>query len=299
MHFENYKFNVREQKKLRIIIDTDAACEADDQYAIAHALMTPRFDVRGIIAEQFYRNGGEDSVNKSYAEVVKVLDLMGVEGVPVVRGYFRELQSEDDIPQSDGADLIISEALKQEDKPLFILCQGAITNVGIALRKRPDIAGRFTCIWIGGGVYEDETLEYNLCNDTYAANTLYHSSVELWQVPMECYSQMQIGYAELQTRLLPCGKVGKYLFDELQQVGMENDWPCGESWALGDSPAPALALNPNCGRYTYENAPVISEDKKYSGFVNEHIIRVYHSIDSRYILEDFFAKLLLNFGHNE
>lgn len=60
---------------------------------------------------------------------------------------------------------------------------------------------------------------YNLCNDTYAANTLYKS----WQVPMECYSQMQIGYAELQTRLLPCGEIGRYLFEELQQVGMEND----------------------------------------------------------------------------
>ena len=29
-------------KKFRVIIDTDAACEIDDQYAIAHALMSDK-----------------------------------------------------------------------------------------------------------------------------------------------------------------------------------------------------------------------------------------------------------------
>ena len=40
-------------KQLRVICDTDADNEADDQYCIAHMLMTPRFDVRRIISEQY------------------------------------------------------------------------------------------------------------------------------------------------------------------------------------------------------------------------------------------------------
>ena len=32
------KFDVRDEKKIRVIVDTDAACEADDPFAIAHAL---------------------------------------------------------------------------------------------------------------------------------------------------------------------------------------------------------------------------------------------------------------------
>jgi len=32
-------YEVPEYKKLRVIIDTDAACEADDPFAIAHVLM--------------------------------------------------------------------------------------------------------------------------------------------------------------------------------------------------------------------------------------------------------------------
>ncbi len=87
----SYQFNVKENKKVRVIIDTDAACEADDQYAIVHALLTPRFIVRGIIAEQFNSPDRADSVEKSYAEVKRVLEIMSMEDVPVFRGYGGEL----------------------------------------------------------------------------------------------------------------------------------------------------------------------------------------------------------------
>ena len=33
-----FQYKVSEDKKVRVIIDTDAACEADDPFAIAHAL---------------------------------------------------------------------------------------------------------------------------------------------------------------------------------------------------------------------------------------------------------------------
>ena len=51
--WENYKFEVPEKRKVRYIIHTDCKNEADDQYTVAHALMTQKFDVRGIIAGHF------------------------------------------------------------------------------------------------------------------------------------------------------------------------------------------------------------------------------------------------------
>ena len=36
-----------------VIIDTDAKNEADDQFAIGHALLSPSLDVRGLIAAHF------------------------------------------------------------------------------------------------------------------------------------------------------------------------------------------------------------------------------------------------------
>ena len=48
-----YRFTVPEKKRVRMLISTDAKNEADDQFAIAHHLMTPKFDVRGIIPAHF------------------------------------------------------------------------------------------------------------------------------------------------------------------------------------------------------------------------------------------------------
>lgn len=291
-----YHFGVQEKKKLRVIIDTDAACEADDQYAIVHALLTPRFIVKGIIAEQFQNFGGLGTVDKSYDEVQKLLSLMELDGIRAVKGAAAPLADENDTPASEGADLIIEEAMKDDEHPLFVLCQGAITNVAIALNKAPQIAERMTVIWIGGGIYPEGGWEYNLLNDYHAANALFRSSVPLWQVPMDCYSTMQISYAELQLKVRPCGKVGRYLFDEMQEVGMTRDWIIGEAWALGDSPVVGLALDPACGQFELRNAPTVNERGGYTGEVSGRQIRVYHQIDSRFIFEDFFAKLAINYG---
>ena len=65
-----FQYKVSEDKKVRVIIDTDAACEADDPFAIAHALMCQKFDVRAIFAEQFNREG---STRQSYEEILTVL----------------------------------------------------------------------------------------------------------------------------------------------------------------------------------------------------------------------------------
>ena len=68
-----FQYKVSEDKKVRVIIDTDAACEADDPCAIAHALMCQKFDVRAIFAEQFNREG---STRQSYEEILTVLRAM-------------------------------------------------------------------------------------------------------------------------------------------------------------------------------------------------------------------------------
>ena len=41
----NYAFHVPDQKKLRYIVHTDCKNEADDQFTLAHILMTDKLDV--------------------------------------------------------------------------------------------------------------------------------------------------------------------------------------------------------------------------------------------------------------
>lgn len=37
------------EAKQRVVVNTDAKNEADDQYAIVHAVLTPSFDLHGVI----------------------------------------------------------------------------------------------------------------------------------------------------------------------------------------------------------------------------------------------------------
>lgn len=291
--FDNFKFQVQEKKKLRVILDTDAACEADDPFAIVHALLTPRFHVKGIIAELFNNEGGGESVDQSYEVIQKILGLMKIEDVPVLHGSYRKLAKEEDVLVSEGADFIIEEARKESTEPLYVLCMGALTNVAIALNKAPDIADKFICIWIGGGFYPNGGWEFNLFNNINAANAVFKSKVELWQVPMETYCTMQVGYAELQQKVRPCGEIGKFLFEQMTEYGMRADWVAGESWSLGDSPSVALALNPGCGWSIRRKAPVFDKEGHYVYCDSNREIRVYKRVDSRYVLEDLFCKLTI------
>ena len=38
-------FDIPDYKKIRVIVDTDAACEADDPFAVVHALLSPKLIV--------------------------------------------------------------------------------------------------------------------------------------------------------------------------------------------------------------------------------------------------------------
>lgn len=292
MAYEGRLFDVPNEKKVRVIVDTDAACEADDPFAIVHALLSPKLMVKGIVAEHFAQEG---SMERSYGEIRTILAAMGMD-VPVLKGQKGPLAQ--DAEASEAVDFIIAEALKEEKAPLFILCQGAITNVAMALKKCPAIAPRMTIIWIGthGTMYEPAPFrEFNAGNDIEAANLVLESDVPLWLVPSYVYTTINIGIAEIKRRIAPCGKIGAHLYENL--IAYNNSegagWTQGESWSLGDSPAIAIAINPGCGRSEMAPAPYVEADTTSKCIPGRRMIKVYRDVDSRYILEDFIAKLEL------
>lgn len=77
-----FHFTVRDDKQIRVIIDTDADCEADDPFAIAQALLTPKFMVKAICAEHFNEAG---SMERSFRTASTVVQLLNSD-VPVLEG---------------------------------------------------------------------------------------------------------------------------------------------------------------------------------------------------------------------
>ena len=70
-------FTIPTYKQIRVILDTDAACEADDPFAIVHALLSPKLIVKGICATHF---ASENSMERSFEEIKTILADMEIEG---------------------------------------------------------------------------------------------------------------------------------------------------------------------------------------------------------------------------
>ena len=288
------KFNIPEEKKVRVILDTDAKNEVDDQFAIVQAVLSESFDVRAVIAAHFGEEKSKQSMQEGYDEINKVLSLMNRTDINVLHGAPKALESEHIPNESEGSRFIVEEAMREDDRPLYIACLGAITDMASALLMNPEIAKKdVTVIWIGGRDWPAGGWEYNLKNDVSAANVVFKSNIQLWQVPRNVYRMMPVSHAELWTRVRPFGAIGKYLAENV--VEFNNEWMSRprEFRILGDSPAIGLIIFNDCGEWEWKPAPEFDVNMNYVHNGKNRPIKVYKNIDSRFILEDLYAKLEL------
>ncbi len=308
-----FDFTVPENRRVRYIVHTDCKNEADDQYTLAHALLTPKLEIKGIIAGHFEKNNGRFapgmSTKASYDEILKVMDLMDMAGrYPVLMGAAAAMPDEHTIVESEGARMIVEEAMKDDPLPLYIGMQGAITDLACAILMEPEICHRMTAIWIGGGDYPKGGEEFNLSQDVAAANVVFRSDMPLWQVPTSVYKSFAVSLAELEYKVAPCGKIGRYLFDQLAELNgglasflpRELQWPHGELWGLGDEGVIAALMFEEQRSDMYHMIPAPAFDPETMEYVyqegSSREIRVFDRMDVRLTLEDLFCKLALRYG---
>ncbi len=281
----------------RVIINTDAKNEADDQFAIVHGLLSPTLDVRGLIPAHFGTRRSQHSMEESRDEVELLLDLLGMRAsTTVANGAAEAIPDEVTPADSPGARLIIAESLvASESDPLYVAFLGPLTDMASAILIDPEIVHRdVVVIWIGGvgygGIESYPGIEFNLSNDIAAANVVFDSGITIWQVPSSVYSLVSVGYAELDEKIGESGPLGEYLIKQLRDWNAKYHAGPIESRSLGDSPAISLMLYPRGGTFRTVPAPRFGVEGHYlpgSG----HPIRVCESVDVRFLLEDMFAKI--------
>ena len=139
-------------KQIRVVISSDVSNEADDPFAIVHQLLTPIFDVRGVIAAHYEgkTHGDRQSMENSYRMLTALMEATGMTDVPMLRGCATPLAGEHDTPDAEGVRFLIEEAQRDDPRPLYVTVQGALTDVAAALNRCPAIAGKMTVVWIGG-----------------------------------------------------------------------------------------------------------------------------------------------------
>ncbi len=172
------------------VIDTDAYNEIDDQFAISYALRRQdRINVQAIYAAPFLNQRSvspADGMEKSYQEIFRLLKLLD-EDRPVFRGSEGYLPDESTPVHSPAAEDLCRRAMAYSpEKPLYVCCLGAITNIASALLMKPEIADRIVVVWLGGhGMAWMDNYEFNLRQDIAAARVVYGSGVPLVMLPCQ------------------------------------------------------------------------------------------------------------------
>ena len=281
--------------KIRIIICSDAKNEADDQYALVHAMLTNKFIIKGLVAGHFRDHWTN---HLSYAEMVKLAKLTNTYGeYPIVLGADQKLVNIKEYEVSAGTRLIIEEALKEDSLPLYVLNIGALTDLAVPLLEEPKITSKMTAIWVGGGRYPKGSKECNLGNDLIAANYVFASELPLWQIPSNVYKTTLVSLAQLKLRVAPMGKLGNYLYEQLitfmKTNAKEKSWINPECWVMGDSGAIGVLLEEQKSYYQEIIAPIFDEEHHYIYNQKNRKIRVYQQLNNYFVIEDMLSKIEL------
>ena len=167
------KVESNDANRTRLIIDSDANNEVDDQHAIAYVLLNREcFHVEGITVNKTL--GGGD-IRRHAEEAERVVKLCN--RYPDIRVYegatrdFEGIRHTVQQPRFDGCDavnFIVDRAKAKSERKLVILAIGKLTNVGLALLKEPSIGSQIRLVWLGSN-YPDPG-EYNFENDTSVVN---------------------------------------------------------------------------------------------------------------------------------
>ena len=193
--------------KHKIILDCDPG--HDDAIAILLAAHHPDIDLLAITTV-----AGNQSLDKTTLNALKVCSLANIRDVPVARGMDRPLvrparhaanihgesgMDGPDIPEPDiepvaqhGVDLLI-DMLMNSDGDITIVPTGPLTNIATAIRREPAILPRIKAISLMGGAIgvgnRMPAAEFNIWADPEAAAIVFDCGRPLTMSPLEVTHQ--------------------------------------------------------------------------------------------------------------
>tara|TARA_S200000501_G_C20871738_1_gene764597 strand:- start:9090 stop:10142 length:1053 start_codon:yes stop_codon:yes gene_type:complete len=176
-----------QKEKMRIILDTDANNELDDQHAIAYLLANDNyFNVEGITVNTTTDGREQTDIDLHYDEALRIVRLMKKEqNISIYKGAtqsFFEIRDDIKSPDFDGheaVDYIITRAKISETK-LVLLPIGKLTNIALALLKEPLIIPNIRIVWLGSN-YPNPG-EYNQDNDPSALQYILETRADFEMV---------------------------------------------------------------------------------------------------------------------
>jgi len=212
----------------RIILDCDPG--HDDAIALLLALGSPEVELLGVTTV-----AGNQTLERTTANAIRVLDHLGRDDIPVAAGSARPLVREGRVLPHvfgdtglDGPDLPpaarqpepehavdwIAAKLEANGEPVTLVATGPLTNVALLLARHPE-AQPARIVLMGGSIGEgNETpaAEFNMWADPEAAARVFDSGIELTMVGLDVTHQALMTSAHAE-RLASRGRAGKLVAD--------------------------------------------------------------------------------------
>jgi inosine-uridine nucleoside N-ribohydrolase len=213
-----------------VILDCDPG--HDDAIALLLALASPELQLLGVTTV-----AGNQTLEKTTANAIRVLDHVGRHGLPVAAGADRPLVRERRVAREvhgdsglDGPDLPppgrepepehaidwVARTLRAQADPVTLVATGPLTNVALFLARHPELAGQVERIVLMGGAVGlgnvTPAAEFNVWADPEAAQRVFSSGLEVTMVGLDVTHRalMTRGHAN---RLAASGAAGRLVAD--------------------------------------------------------------------------------------
>jgi pyrimidine-specific ribonucleoside hydrolase len=207
-----------------IILDCDPG--HDDAIAILLALASPEIELLGITTVS-----GNQTVDKTTANALKILELAGRTDVPVHRGADRPFIRERDVAAHvhgesglDGPDLpeptttarpwpavnFLADEIRRRNGALTLVATGPLTNVGLLFALHPD-ARPERVVLMGGAIGEGNrtpAAEFNIWADPEAAQRVFGEGLDTTMVGLDVTHRALIKDAHTE-QMRAAGRVGR------------------------------------------------------------------------------------------
>ncbi len=302
----------------RIVIDTDAANEIDDQFALAWALLSPdQLQVEAVYAAPFsfaHRrallpqapqdaapfNPPAIGMERSYQEILKVYDKLGLPSSgQVFRGSARYMPSGTEPVHSEAVEHLIATARAgKSSEPLYVVALGCVTNIASALLLAPDIVDKIVVVWTSGFPSHAPHINnsFNLEQDVPASQWLLDSGVPHVYLPgYHVGAQLRLSLPEVERYVRGRGAVGDYLHHLFTHnplwpmLGLNGREP--HSWVIWDIINIAWLLNPAWVPSELVRTPRLGADLRWQADRTRHLMREGYAVQRDAIFADLFAKL--------
>jgi hypothetical protein len=299
-------------EEIKILIDTDANNELDDQHALAYAFLNNNvFDIVGVTVNNTINGEG---IQGHFDEAMRIIQLFNLKNeIPLKKGavgLYSEIVPHINEPDFDGheaVNFIISEAKKAKDKKLILLPVGKLTNIALALEKAPEIIDNVKVVWLGANYPEPG--EYNLVNDTTSVNPVIESGVEFEMVTVRYgkpsgTAAVTVTPNEIKEHVAGKGPIAKnpvtgrhggefsnfgdYSVNLFEHIDLHGNPP---SRALFDMAAVAIVKNPNWAEKKTIPAPQLKGKAWVDQPENNIKIVIWENFDRDAIVNDFFNLL--------